>query len=170
MAALREYCEEHSKSLNEVITYHLGESLPLSPFESLKAKLVTHVGSLEGVKKVLQKKPKRGKPSDGTRDDCMLYDIARMMLGGKKDYAIAKALDITRMKVQWIQKRDALLLEKVQDQIRKQREQSSNTQARVRKAMEIRAALSAGTITKEQYDAEMKALADRMTPAMAKTS
>jgi hypothetical protein len=168
MAALREYCEEQSKSLNEVICYYLGEGLALTSSAALTDALEKHSGSTAGARATLQVQPKMGRPRGGCgkeSDWSMMHDIASMLLDGDTTYKIAKAMQITYMKARWIIKRDADQLWKLQRQIEVDRERKADNKAKLNAAMELRAAFARGAITKEEFDAGMNELIEQ-----AKTS
>jgi hypothetical protein len=158
---LKEYCEKNVKSLNEVILYHLGEGLSQSPYGALKATLAKHSHGLVGAVGAVQKRPKVGKPVDGLRDDCLLYNIAAMQLNGANTYKIAKELGITYMKAKWVIKRDEAKLDKLQSHILRERENKAAIAARIQTAMNLRMALGRGEISKEEFDLQMKELASQ---------
>jgi hypothetical protein len=155
MAALREYCEEQSKSLNEVICHYLGEGLGMTNSPALTDALDKHSGGTVGARQALQQPIKMGRPrgSAGKESDwSMMHDIARMLLDGETTYKIAKAMQITYMKARWIIKRDEDHIWNLQRQIEAQREKKEENKARLEEALAKRA--------RDQYDADMKAIAE----------
>jgi hypothetical protein len=155
MAALREYCEGQSKSLNEVICHYLGDGLSMTNSASLTDALDKHTGGTAGARKALQQPIKMGRPrgSAGKESDwCMIHDIARMLLDGETTYKIAKAMQITYMKARWIIKRDADQIWQQQRPIEEGREKKAENKARIEEALAERA--------RQQYEKDMKAIAE----------